>query len=121
MIRLCLTRPGEVAGDRNQVRRHPLYRFGHRVLEDSAVFVSRIPFAVAQLRIGEVEQDEIPAGIFAKGTEAFVQASGLAPDALASLTWSGFFVSNLIPVTLGNIVGGGLFIALAYWFSFKKA
>ncbi len=63
----------------------------------------------------------IPAGILAKGTEAFVQASGLAPDALASLTWSGFFVSNLIPVTLGNIVGGGLFIALAYWFSFKKA
>jgi formate/nitrite transporter FocA (FNT family) len=25
------------------------------------------------------------------------------------------FLSNLIPVTLGNIVGGGLFVAIAYW------
>ena len=63
----------------------------------------------------------IPAGIMAKANEAFAAASGAAPDALASLTWSGFFVNNLIPVTLGNIVGGGLFVAMAYWYSFKKA
>ena len=25
------------------------------------------------------------------------------------------FLSNLIPVTLGNIVGGGLFVAIVYW------
>ena len=63
----------------------------------------------------------IPAGIFGKANEAFVAASGAAPEALSSLTWSGFFVSNLIPVTLGNIVGGGIFVAMAYWYSFKKA
>ena len=61
----------------------------------------------------------IPAGIFGKANEAFVAASGAAPEALSSLTWSGFFVSNLIPVTLGNIVGGGIFVAMAYWYSFK--
>lgn len=63
----------------------------------------------------------IPAGIFGKANEAFVAASGAAPEALSSLTWGGFFVSNLIPVTLGNIVGGGIFVAMAYWYSFKKA
>lgn len=63
----------------------------------------------------------IPAGLFAKANEAFVTASGAAPEALSSLTWSGFFVNNLIPVTLGNIVGGGVFVAMAYWYSFKKA
>ena len=63
----------------------------------------------------------IPAGIFAKANEAFVAASGAAPEALSSLTWGGFFVSNLIPVTLGNILGGGIFVAMAYWYSFKKA
>jgi formate/nitrite transporter len=26
------------------------------------------------------------------------------------------FISNLVPVTLGNIVGGGLLVALVYWF-----
>lgn len=32
------------------------------------------------------------------------------------LSWSGFFIDNLIPVTLGNIVGGVVFVAFAYWF-----
>jgi formate/nitrite transporter FocA (FNT family) len=25
------------------------------------------------------------------------------------------FIGNMVPVTLGNIVGGGLFVALVYW------
>jgi len=33
-----------------------------------------------------------------------------------SLDWSGFFYGNLLPVTLGNIVGGVLFVACAYWY-----
>ena len=36
--------------------------------------------------------------------------------AAASLTWWNFAVGNLIPVTLGNIVGGVLFVASAYWY-----
>ncbi|HPJ39625.1 MAG TPA: formate/nitrite transporter family protein, partial [Spirochaetota bacterium] len=35
-------------------------------------------------------------------------------------TWSGFFVNNLIPVTLGNIVGGAIFVGFAYFLVFKK-
>ena len=42
----------------------------------------------------------IPAGFFASG----------------NYFWGGMF-SNLIPVTLGNIVGGGLFVATAYHFA----
>jgi formate/nitrite transporter len=37
------------------------------------------------------------------------------------LTWSGFFVDNLIPVTLGNILGGVVFVAFAYWFVHRSA
>lgn len=36
------------------------------------------------------------------------------PDPL--LSWYGFLVDNLLPVTLGNIVGGVLFVACAYWY-----
>ena len=32
------------------------------------------------------------------------------------LNWSSFLIDNLIPVTLGNIVGGVVFVAGAYWF-----
>ena len=35
------------------------------------------------------------------------------------VSWSGFFVSNLIPVTLGNIVGG-CFIGFMYWAIYLK-
>lgn len=62
----------------------------------------------------------IPAAIFAKANADFVELSGVAPEVLDQLTWSGFFVHNLLPVTLGNIVGGGLFVAMAYWYAFKK-
>jgi formate transporter len=33
-----------------------------------------------------------------------------------ALTWYGFLVNNLLPVTLGNIVGGVVFVACAYWY-----
>lgn len=36
------------------------------------------------------------------------------------LSWSNFFLGNLIPVTLGNIIGGVVFVASAYWFVHLK-
>jgi len=39
-------------------------------------------------------------------------------SSLAPLTWTNFLVKNLIPVTLGNIVGGAIFVGSVYWFSF---
>jgi len=33
-----------------------------------------------------------------------------------ALTWNAFLIDNLLPVTLGNIVGGVVFVACAYWY-----
>ena len=33
----------------------------------------------------------------------------------ADRTFSGFLLHNLVPVTLGNFVGGGVFLGLAQW------
>lgn len=38
---------------------------------------------------------------------------------LATLNWSGF-ASNLVPVTLGNIVGGSALVALVYHFIYRR-
>jgi len=38
-----------------------------------------------------------------------------APD-LSGLTWSAFFLRNLLPVTIGNIIGGAGLVAAVYWF-----
>ncbi|RZT95849.1 formate/nitrite transporter [Ancylomarina subtilis] len=38
----------------------------------------------------------------------------------ADITWMDFIVKNLIPATLGNIVGGALFVGTAYWYAYDK-
>ena len=57
----------------------------------------------------------IPAGLLAKHGEAYYNAAimaGMTPDQLNSMTVGKFFLNNLLPVTLGNIVGGVVFVAL---------
>jgi len=56
----------------------------------------------------------IPMGIFLKGTTV---AAGLD---VASLTWGKFLIANLVPVTLGNIVGGTLFVGSTYWWVYLR-
>ena len=36
------------------------------------------------------------------------------------LTWKGFFIHNLVPVTLGNIVGGVILIGIVFWFIYLR-
>lgn len=62
----------------------------------------------------------IPAGILAKSNPSWVAESHLAPAALDKLNWGTFITNNLIPVTLGNIVGGAIFVAGVYWFVYIK-
>jgi len=53
----------------------------------------------------------IPAGLFID------RALGVQT---AGLTWGNFVIGNLVPVTLGNVVGGAVFVAFAYWFVHLK-
>lgn len=59
----------------------------------------------------------IPFAIVIKNfaTPEFWQAVGAAPEQFSNLTVSHFITANLIPVTLGNIIGGGLLVGLTYW------
>ncbi len=40
---------------------------------------------------------------------------------LEALTWKAFFVNNLIPVTIGNIIGGAVLVAAIYWVVFLRS
>lgn len=48
-------------------------------------------------------------------TPAFWQAAGTTAAQFHSLTVSNFILHNLIPVTIGNIIGGGVLVGLTYW------
>jgi formate transporter FocA len=45
----------------------------------------------------------------------FFEAAGITAAQFNDLTLANFIWHNLIPVTLGNIVGGGVLVGLGYW------
>lgn len=38
----------------------------------------------------------------------------------ADVTWGQFVWDNIIPVTIGNIIGGALFVGMSYWYLYDK-
>lgn len=52
---------------------------------------------------------------------AFVERVGDKVPGLDALTWQAFFVNNLIPVTIGNIIGGAVLVAAIYWVVFLRS
>jgi formate transporter len=49
----------------------------------------------------------IPIALFLRGEAHVLERVGPPVERLAQLTWAGFVLHNLIPVTLGNLVAGG--------------
>ncbi|PVX49360.1 formate/nitrite transporter [Balneicella halophila] len=59
----------------------------------------------------------------AMGFEHCVANMFFIPTAIfygADITWTQFFIDNLIPVTIGNIIGGAFFVGTAYWYLYDK-
>lgn len=46
----------------------------------------------------------------------FWTAIGASPADYADLTWGHFLANNLLPVTIGNIIGGAVLVGLSNWF-----
>ncbi|MDR1329036.1 MAG: formate/nitrite transporter family protein [Oscillospiraceae bacterium] len=59
----------------------------------------------------------ISAGLFAAKNPAYAAA---ATANLTKLSWGSMFGKNLLPVTLGNIIGGVLLVGVAYWFTYLR-
>ena len=58
----------------------------------------------------------IPYALFIKDFDPnFVTTVGAKVPQLDLLTWQAFLVKNLIPVTIGNIIGGSILVAAVYW------
>lgn len=59
----------------------------------------------------------IPMGLVLRycATDTFWQSNGLSAEDFTSLTPYNFIIDNLVPVTLGNIIGGGVLVGLTWW------
>lgn len=64
----------------------------------------------------------IPLGLFIKqyAPTSFWIAIGRTPADFPNLTWGNFLVDNLLPVTVGNMIGGSIMVAAVYWFVYLR-
>ena len=64
----------------------------------------------------------IPAGLFIKdfGEAKFFEMIGKTAADFPNLTWGNFFLANLVPVTLGNIIGGAIMVGVVYWLIYLR-
>lgn len=63
----------------------------------------------------------IPYALFIKMFDnRFVSSVGDKVTNLDHLTWQAFLLNNLIPVTIGNIIGGAVLVAAVYWAIFLR-
>jgi formate/nitrite transporter len=97
--------------------------FGARSTTDKvlALLFPVSAFVVAGFEHSVANMYLIPLGLFIKAwapVALWVEIGGAAAN-YAALTWPAFFVS-LIPVTIGNIIGGGVLVGLVYWFIYLR-
>ena len=84
-----------------------------------AIFFPIMTFVASGYEHSVANMFFIPSGLLLKHVPQVVAASNLGSD-LASLTWGHFFLHNLLPVTLGNIVGALIFVVLLFWIAYLK-
>ena len=63
----------------------------------------------------------VPLGLLIAAFDpAFVAAHGLEGSAQL-MSWSAFFGRNLLPVTIGNVIGGAVLVGGVYWFVYLRS
>ncbi len=65
----------------------------------------------------------ITAGIIAKCNPLYVTKAielGTSQASIDALNWCSMFTGNLIPVTIGNIIGGSGLVGIIYWFIYIR-
>jgi len=59
----------------------------------------------------------IPTGILFSGVPEIAAAANIN---VSALTWGNFLVKNLLPATIGNIIGGVVFVGMGYWYAYIR-
>ncbi len=54
------------------------------------------------------------------GTQSFFDLIKKTPADFPHLTVENFLIANLLPVTIGNIIGGAVMVGLVYWFVYRR-
>ncbi len=80
-----------------------------------AIFFPIMGFVALSFEHSVANMYFIPTGLFLKDLFGVAVPAGADPS---SLSWVSFLWKNLLPVTIGNIIGGGVFVGMGYWGAF---
>lgn len=88
-----------------------------------AIFFPIFVFVISGFEHCVANMYYIPAGILATHNPLYVAKAtelyGITAEQLSGLNFGSMF-SNLMPVTIGNIIGGMVFVGLLYWYLYRK-
>lgn len=64
----------------------------------------------------------VPMGLLIKtaADDSFWNLISHSADNFPELSWESFFLANLLPVTIGNIIGGAGMVGMVYWFVYLR-
>jgi len=98
--------------------------FGARSISDKilAIIFPITAFVAAGFEHCVANMYFIPVALFAKveAPQCFWSYCGKTAADYPNLTWEQFFLTNLIPVTLGNIIGGVFLVGIFYWVAYRR-
>lgn len=81
----------------------------------AGIYLPIMLFVLAGFEHSVANMYYVPAGLLAKMNPTALAAATDAGIAVDQLTWGNFFINNLIPVTIGNIIGGAVLVGVMYW------
>jgi formate transporter len=63
----------------------------------------------------------IPLGLLITHLDpAFTATAGMPGQPIAAMSWPAFLTRNLLPVSIGNVIGGAVLVGLVYWFVYLR-
>jgi len=85
-----------------------------------AVFFPVMAFVASGFEHSVANMFFIPYGILLKSVPSVVEATGKTLADYAGLNWATLWTRNLIPVTVGNVIGGAFLVGFIYWLVYLK-
>jgi formate/nitrite transporter len=90
----------------------------HTIGKIFAIFFPIMAFVALGLEHSVANMYFISNGLLLRSIAGLAAPEGFSPD---SLTWLSFLWRNLLPVTVGNIIGGGVFVGMGYWGAYLRS
>jgi formate/nitrite transporter len=82
-----------------------------------AIFFPIMAFVALGLEHSVANMYFIPTGLLLRSIAGVAAPDSALPE---TLNWARFVAGNLLPVTIGNIIGGGVFVGMGYWGAFLR-